>query len=62
MDGRGGGPGGLHKPEDAGGCVCGSVTALAEEVMEGMVVFAELLPAGLVMEQVFEFAVEVVGG
>ena len=30
----------IHKPEDAGGCVGGSVTALAEDVVEGEVVFA----------------------
>ncbi len=50
----------LHEPEDTGGGVGGGMATLTEEVMEGVVVLAELLLAGLVVKQVFEFESEVV--
>jgi len=53
---------GVHKPEDAGGGIGGGVATLAEQVMEGVVVTAELLSAGVVVKQVLEFAAKIVGG
>jgi len=48
--------------EDAGGCIGGCVSALAEQLLQGVVVFLKLLPAGVVVEEIFQFPAEVFRG
>src|ERR1700744_4562149 len=51
-----------EEPKDAGSGVGGSMPAPAEQLREPVIVFAERLLTSFVMQQVFQFAAEVVGG